>query len=270
MITVNGNHLRNMPEQISKNCDDIIELQEASNNHEIRITALEQGAIALATFNDCTFTGTTAIQGDLVHTVGNASFANNVSIGGTLSVAGASSFAGISASGNASISGSLTSASATIGGESVDNAIKVLKGTQDVNSYYAYEGDINMSGLPSGLECNYAHWRVSNGKLSLVLCFNIPMNTTTAALTKDTDLGYFAPPSWVMDKIKSLTGANTGIAANIKTNLLNLSVPSATEDFYIRINKYSATGFSIQGILASVTTTTYTLSNRVEFNFMLT
>lgn len=112
-ITVNGNILRNMPEQISKNTDDILELQEVSNNHGTRITALEQGAIALATFQDCTFTGTTAIQGDLVQTVGDASFGNNVSIGGSLSVSGSSSLAGLTASsgtfsGNVAVGGSLT------------------------------------------------------------------------------------------------------------------------------------------------------------------
>jgi len=177
-ITVNGQILRNLPEQVSKNTEDIIDLQDVSENYGIRITALEGNAIALATFQDCTFTGTTAIKGDVVQTVGNASFANDVSVGGALTVTGNASLANASASGNLAVTGDIT------GGSIIEN----MSGyglTMGTSAYATIEG------VYAGI--------VKNGnKLSFALSLNI---TKTSSYAYVVQLAYFSLPANIANKL---------------------------------------------------------------------
>ena len=182
-INIDGVVLRNVPEQVSKNVEDIKDLQVHEENHEIRITALEQGAIALATFQDCTFTGTTTIDGDIVQTAGDCSLYGNVSIGGSLTVAGSGSFAGISSSGNASIGGTIAasgaatfSSGATITGNcSVSGNLPVggnITGNSIIENMSGYSASVAVQADMS-YEKVYAGVVKNGNKLTLVACMKI-------------------------------------------------------------------------------------------------
>ena len=87
-ININGQVLRNVPEQVSKNVEDIEELQDQEQNHETRITALENGVILVASFEDTNLTGTTTITGDVAQSGGDVSINQDLTVGGNVSVTG--------------------------------------------------------------------------------------------------------------------------------------------------------------------------------------
>ena len=152
-ININGQVLRNVPEQVSKNVEDIKELQYQEQNLETRVTALEAGAIALATFQDCSFTGTTSFAGPLVSSdgftfSGAGSVGGDLSVGGNLSVTGSTTLSGtVTASGNENVGGDLSvSGTCTASSFNGDNAkplywhsltlYRITPGTPDVLAYY--------------------------------------------------------------------------------------------------------------------------------------
>ena len=171
-ITVNGQILRNLPEQVSKNTEDILELQNTNNNYGIRITALEQNAIALATFEDCSFTGTSSFAGPLVSSDGftfdgNGSVGGNLSVGGDFAATGSTTFSGtVTASGNENIGGNLAVVGNITGGSIIENMI-------------GYAASLN---IPEDVVLTNIYTGVcKNGnKLTFVFAFNITKNTSGA------------------------------------------------------------------------------------------
>lgn len=109
--------------------------------------------------------------------------------------------------GNVNITGNL-SVGGNITNTLLNNTEDVLRGAADISSYYVNEGDIDTSSLtlPEGVEFKYAHWRVSNGKLSIVLLLHIPSSVTGNFTFGDYT---FAIPAFVGSKIIPVTlGSN--------------------------------------------------------------
>ena len=75
----------------------------------------------------------------------------------------------------------------------------VVDGTITQNSYVLDE-DITVSNLPTNLNCNYAHARISNGKLNIVAAF-----WKSASITKSVEvqIGHISIPSWAGEKLYS-------------------------------------------------------------------
>lgn len=278
-ITVNGQILRNLPEQVSKNTEDIIDLQEQSNNNEIRITALEGNAIALATFQDCTFTGTSSFQGPISSNSGftfsgNGTVGGNLSAGGNLAVTGSSTFTGtVTASGNENVGGNLSVAgnlavTGSITNTDLNNAENVLSGSSIVPNYYAYEGDLSLGNLPANLYCNYAHYRISNGKLSIALSFYIPANATVAE-TANASVINFNIPSSVGANLFTYNGQSYGNIANTMVSLVSITSTSGDEvSFPVRIVKSNNYTLYIQLSNSSIAAASTDRQGRCEFNFL--
>ena len=187
-ININGQVLRNVPEQVSKNVEDIEDLQD-------RVTDLENGIIG----------GDLNVGGDLSVT-GSTS-------GTTASYSGAIGAASAAITGNASVGGNLTvGGSATITGNlsapNTDAAISVLKGNSLPASFYPNEGDLIITPSTSSFFIDFAHWRVSNGKLSIVIegrsDGSESLTSEFALTTGNVD---FDVPNWVYNSLVTNSAA---------------------------------------------------------------
>lgn len=203
-ITVNGAILRNMPEQISKNVDDIADLETTSENHEARIAALENETILAATFQDCTFTGTTEVQGDLNQTSGDLAVTNNATIGGTLGVTGT-----VTASNDLDVGGDLSvGVDASVAGDlAVTGAITGGSIIEDMSGYsFSKRTPTNPV-----LTYKYASAAKNGNKITFVLFVEMAVDTEIAT-NSVTYLGNFVIPAAVANKLIPYT---QGWATNV-------------------------------------------------------
>lgn len=257
-ININGQVLRNVPEQVSKNVEDIEELQDQEQNHETRITALEQNAIALATFEDCSFTGTTTIGGDIVQTAGDCSLYGDVSIGGSLTVTGSGSFAGISAAGNASIGGTLSAS----GNENVGGNLAVtgnITGGSIIENMDGY-GFTPITVADVTKNMIYAGVCKNGNKITFVLYLTLEQSVAKTEIS----LGRFSFPSSIGDKLIPFYSN----WLEMKRSRCFLSLTSGV-DCTTLIVKTSSTGitFFLEDISSLATNTEYIL--RIESTFLL-
>lgn len=218
-ITVNGAILRNMPEQISKNVEDIADLQTTSENHETRIAALEAGAIALATFQDCTFTGTTTISGTAFNVSAPATFtagltSNTVTaatVTATSLVAGSSTISGDeTVSGNLAVTGNIT------GGSIIEN-MSGYSASLATNTGYTIE-NVYTSACKNG------------NKITFVTAVNI--TKTDANASASIQIATFNIPAAISAKLYPV---NVG-----GSNFLDNKVIKAFSDFLTSVDVTSA------------------------------
>lgn len=253
-ITVNGQILRNLPEQVSKNTEDILDLQDTTNLQGDKIAALENSIITDITLNNLEVTGNTVI--------GNTG-------SDTLTVTGASSFAGnVDVTGNVTASGDVT----TDGGASLEETYNVLSGAENVDDYFLNEGDITMENLPANLDCNYAHWRISNKKLSIVMSFFIARNATVSSVAAGTQIASITIPSWAGALLYSVDGAPSGTIDYKEVTIGGLYdyLDSSNEKIGLRVLKASNTNITISCYIPAIEASTYAgRAGRAEFNFTL-
>ena len=274
-INIDGVVLRNVPEQVSKNVEDIQELQDVSNNYGIRITALEGDAIALATFQDCTFTGTTTFSGPLNSSDGftfgdDGYVAGDLSVGGDFAVTGSSTFAGtVTASGNENVGGNLAVAgSSTFAGTVTASGNVNVTGSLFVSGYirqlsYELDSDITVSNLPTGMNCYYAHARISNGKLNVVIALGSTSGNDIAAAAA-VEIASFSIPESVGQSLIPYSGTALDVQKKDITSMLDsLNKPTrvgilknSNTVLKVFLNQEAVTGVSINGVA------------RFEFNFM--
>ena len=74
-----------------------------------------------------------------------------------------------------------------------------IKGPLTV-SEYEFDQDITLSSLPTGLNCNYAHARISNGKLNIVISL-------------------YAESGVTIESIQRIVGSVVGLSADILAKL---------------------------------------------------
>ena len=244
-ININGQVLRNVPEQVSKNVEDIEELQDQEQNHETRITALEQGAIALATFQDCTFTGTTSFTGTV--DLSACSLNGPASLSGDLDVSGDLTAENGTFSSDVSVTGNLT-------------ATGYIK-----PGAYELDEDITLSNLPTGLLSYYAHARVSNGKLNVVVGFYNLANTAVSAASNQ-QIGSLSLSADVLSKLYPYVSDILTIETKYLTTL---SGDLSDNPIAISITK-TATGIKVYLSCSAIAAFSgASRSSRYEFNFIL-
>ena len=112
--------------------------------------------------------------------------------------------------GNINIVGTITS-TGNISAPNTNEVIGIVKGTSLPSNYYR-EGDItlntNTQFAQEGGQMPYGHWRVSNGKLNVVLCLSVPANTTiTAKQTRNALSDAFNIPAEVAQLLTDIPGA---------------------------------------------------------------
>lgn len=268
-ITVNGNILRNLPEQVSKNTEDILDLQDADNALDGRVTDLENSIISNITLNNLNVTGNTVIGNDGSDTLtvtGASAFAGNVGITGNVTASGSLAAASASFTGNETIGGNLT-VNGNIVNTLLNNTENVLNGSSYVADYYANEGDIEISNLPTNVECSYAHWRISNGKLSVVIQLYVPSYVSISSAAS-VQIGEFDIPQWAFNRLNSIPGVTTILT---KTQVFEMySTANLSDNYHIRFVKYGVNTLQIYGTCFGTSTTfPEVASARFEFNFIL-
>ena len=152
--------------------------------------------------------------------------------------------------------------------ESISNTIAVLSGSKEVDDYYEAEGDITISNLPTNISSNFAHWRISNGKLSVVLSFYALAGTYE--LNTNAIIGSIEIPEWAFDKI--IPVIQGGNATN--RNIMNLIFASGSvvqslpicvtldKDSTNKVLRIYFTSYSSQTLSGPAI-------GRIEFNFTL-
>lgn len=278
-ITVNGAVLRNMPEQISKNVDDIADLQTASENYGTRITALENQAIALTTFQDCTFTGTTEVQGNLNQTSGNLAVTNNATIGGTLGVTGAATFAStlgvtgvVTASNDLDVGGDLSVAvDASVSGDlAVTGAATAQTFAQ---SQPNYEDNFTVTSAASYITLNgiYNKLMAVNGIAYLIISSKGEVNDGSSHSVSLLAYNQLSLPNEIGSKIIDINGNNVSEAIAQATPIAFIPCIVDVDGNYIdatlEINNAATAGYITAAIRArssvSLTgTSVYTISAR--------
>ena len=255
-ININGQVLRNVPEQVSKNVEDIEDLQD-------RVTDLENGIIG----GDLNVGGNLSVTGSTSGTTASYSGAigaDSGSITGNLSVGG-----------NATVAGSLSAASASLTGNiSASNYNKVqnvLKGTQNEAGFYDTDGDITLTAEVNGFSFPYAHYRVSNGKLNIVILMTSDGSTTPSMndwiISPNTAL--VPLPGWVLNKLIPFAGID------LVTKVENGLPPSSSENGVLDRNAYMLIQKTTNGVYLLVRWKALTAlasllySWRWEFNFVL-
>lgn len=149
-------------------------------------------------------------------------------------------------------------------GSSLDDTAKVLSGSEEVDDYYANEGDITFEDLPAALEFSYGHWRVSNNKLSIVISI---CNAQYIALDADADitnLGRTTLPTWVINKLVPYSS----VALDVKLSQIATAGAGSIAESRLQVVKETTTisfrlyqkAFVAQNNVGNV---------RFEFNFLL-
>jgi hypothetical protein len=136
----------------------------------------------------------------------------------------------------------------------------VVDGTITQNTY-ELDKEISVSSLPNNLNCNYAHARISNGKLNIVVSLwaesgvTIPANQLYfgAIPLSDSILAKLYPFKDALLDRKTILGGCTPV---VSTNPIQMLVYKETSDVAMDIAN------------PEITTTSVT-SWRFEFNFML-
>ena len=155
---------------------------------------------------------------------------NNFSINGSQHLIasfndGSSTDLGAIFSGNITISGNLSVTGNT-----------TISGTLTVNTF-ELDQDITISNLPSGLTCYYAHARVSNGKLNIVLAFGNAAGDAVVGGTGVT-IGELSLTDAILNKLYPYT--SNLLYTEAKTLDTAAATPFASEGVTcIRITKYT-------------------------------
>lgn len=148
----------------------------------------------------------------------------------------------------------------------IDDVIKVynqLNGSKVYDDFYAIDGDIEISGLPTGLYCYYAHARVSNGKLNVTIAFRSENGEAISAIGS-TQIGGFKLPAEVLAKLIPYA------AVNLSTKYGNITSASwqASGKTVLQILK-DTDGIKINLTQEAVGTVSSTGDLRFEFNYLL-
>lgn len=153
----------------------------------------------------------------------------------------------------------------TSDGASLNDTYNVLSGTEEVDDYYENEGDITISNLPDGLESYFAHWRVSNGKLSIVI--GLSCTASTAVSSGTAEIGGITIPSWVGAKLEPY--ATVALASKVEH--LTSGRWSTTSNTIIQIVKSSNTYIYFNLLQEEIAASDVAANGdaRFEFNFLL-
>ena len=156
-----------------------------------------------------------------------------------------------------------------------DKVSKTATGTQSIASGLAVGGvitqgtyeldqDITISNLPTGINCSYAHIRISNGKLNIVLAFWRPAQTAVSATTF-TEIGSIALSSSVLSHL--YPAYRTVLSTDTKTG----EFPSTYGTCYMGIEIQKSTSFLVIGFVCDAQTILTSFENnwRFEFNYIL-
>lgn len=195
-ITVNGQILRNLPEQVSKNTEDILELQDTTNLQGDKIAALENSIITDITLNNLEVTGNTVIGNagsDTLTVTGTSSFAGNVNVTGNVTASGSLAGASASFTGNETVGGNLT----------VNGYISALEKIVDLQARKRFlEWNVIATSI-TGVTNLYGKASLSGTHLMFVVCLSAVSGTT---IPDGANLGDFALPQWIRDKIVAVWG----------------------------------------------------------------
>ena len=252
-ININGQVLRNVPEQVSKNVEDIEELQD-------RVTDLENGIIGgdLNVGGDLAVTGSTALAGALS--------------GSSATYTGAIAAASETLSGNLAVGGTIT-ASGDVSAPNTNKAIDIIKGNQTPASYFK-EGSITLNTASDFAAANgtmpYGHWRISNGKLNIVVTLDLPANNTLSANASRRALSNgFNIPASVAALLFDIPGATGYKALDTKTMVGTNAGNQYSGRVEIWILIDSSGGARIDFANETITNAYVNLYQRFEFNFIL-
>lgn len=305
-IKIDGVTLRNVPEQVNyltEYCEELDE-REAQDiaSHDERIYTLEEdnttnksdianlsqslaqlaasGTITGGTIPNATITslnaGTVAVSGN--ETVSGSVTAGSISAGSS-SVSGNSSIGGV-----LSVTGTLTAGSAKIF-ENIEDANGKTLPEILTDGYTEYEGDLTPNPVAgvSGITFSFVHWRISNGKLNIVIAGKINnLVTNPSGLIVGTDENStFAIPSFAWNalypNIPIIVGVFLGILDSKVVSPLHLqngyysegwteASPIAFTIMKITDNRISIS-IGAQSAISMTDNKDYTF--RAEFNFML-
>lgn len=140
-----------------------------------------------------------------------------------------------------------------------------VDGILKVNEYELDE-DITLSNLPTNLNCYYAHARISNGKLNIVLAFGVASGDNVSALTAETSIGSITLTSEQASKLYPY------VSNIVDTKVLQLAIADSpyliTSKTLIRLRKVD-NNITISLIQEAISTMPSTGIARFEFNFLL-
>lgn len=138
-----------------------------------------------------------------------------------------------------------------------------LSGNKIINDFYAFDEDISISSLPTGLYCHYAHARLSNGKLNIVVAFRSESGEAISNMGSN-QIGEFKLPSNVLAKLVPYISVNL----STKSGYLTASTWQASGKTILQVLK-SIDGIRLNLTQEAVSTVSSTGDLRFEFNFLL-
>jgi hypothetical protein len=141
----------------------------------------------------------------------------------------------------------------------------VVDGTITQNKY-ELDQDITISNIPTGLNCNYAHARVSNEKLNIVISL-YALEGSTLASSFQLNIGKLNLSSDILEKLYTIPNSTR---LDIK-NVYGGYVTGASEGFFpitCEIGKLSD-GLNVNVACKAFTSLPNTAIWRFEFNFIL-
>ena len=156
---------------------------------------------------------------------------------------------------------------ATIGGDASVTGDVEIGGTLKV-SEYELDQDITLSSLPSALTSYYAHARVSNGKLNIVIGLSLAAGVAINTDIEDQLIGELALSDTILSELYPYSA--TLLATDAKWLCYSNAKPFiAPKPIVVRIRKDTGKiTFSLsQEAIAAIET--YTRVARFEFNFIL-
>lgn len=189
--------------------------------------------------------GTKVSAGSITASFGASTFTGDVLVHGNFHQTDGATILG----GNAEVDGNLN----------VNGTIKQVS--------YELDTDIAISGLPTNLNCNYAHARVSNGKLNIVLSLYSLASTAVAESTINTNIGSITIPNSAGSMLYPF---DTDV---LERKRVVIGVGTSPNIYYAEVSVIKVSNTAIRFYLSyfSSIPSTFAISRcaRFEFNFVL-